>query len=132
MIARQIEENMVKGSMIRQMFEEGNRLKALYGADQVFDFSLGNPDLEPPQAVQDALRDLVFEAPPGLHAYMSNAGHDSVRQAVAKRHSLLCGFEIPFQLVCMTVGAAGALNVALKAILDPGDEVILLAPFFFA
>ncbi len=131
MIARKIADNMSKGSMIRQMFEEGNRLKALYGADNVYDFSLGNPDLPPPSAVSQALRSLVEENQPGLHSYMSNAGHEATRQAVAAWQSSLSGLAIPAGLVCMTVGAAGALNASLKALLDPGDEVIVLAPFFF-
>ena len=131
MIARKIADQMGRGSMIRKMFEEGNRLKALYGADQVYDFSLGNPDLEPPRAVQEALCRLVLDKRPGLHSYMSNAGHESVRQAVAARYSRLSGLPVTAGQVCMTVGAAGALNSVLKALLDPGDEVILLAPFFF-
>lgn len=131
MIARKIAENMGKGSMIRKMFEEGSRLKALHGADNVFDFSLGNPDLEPPQEVTDALRSLVNDPLPGLHSYMSNAGHEAARAAVAGRHSRLSGLSIPAGNICMTVGAAGALNTVLKALLDPGDEVIVLAPFFF-
>jgi aspartate aminotransferase len=122
---------MNRGSMIRRMFEEGNRLRQLYGADQVFDFSLGNPDLEPPQAVQDALAALVTRPQPGLHSYMSNNGLESARLAVAARHSRLSGLDIPAGNICMTAGAAGALNVALKALLDPGDEVMVLAPFFF-
>jgi len=131
MIARKIAENMGKGSMIRKMFEEGSRLKALHGADHVFDFSLGNPDLEPPREVVDALRRLVDNPEPGLHSYMSNAGYASTRSAVASRHSRLSGLAITADQVCMTVGAAGALNTALKALLDPGDEVIVLDPFFF-
>ncbi|MEA4888414.1 MAG: pyridoxal phosphate-dependent aminotransferase [Clostridiaceae bacterium] len=131
MIAEKIAVNMSKGSMIRRMFEEGNRLKALYGADQVFDFSLGNPDLEPPQAVIDALRQLAAESAPGLHGYMSNAGYAATQAAVAGKISRQSGMDIPAGSICMTVGAAGALNVILKALLNPGDEVLVLAPFFF-
>ena len=122
---------MNKGSWIRKMFEEGSRLKAIYGAENVFDFSLGNPDLEPPAKVQDAIRDLANDQTPGQHGYMSNAGYLSTRQAVASLLSRRSGLDVPASAVCMTVGAGGALNVALKALLDPGDEVILLAPYFF-
>jgi aspartate aminotransferase len=131
MISHQIAEQMSRGSLIRKMFEEGNRLKQQYGADQVFDFSLGNPDLEPPNEVQQALKDLVNNPEPGLHAYMSNAGLLSVRETVARHHSNMSGLAVEASDICMTVGAAGALNVMLKALLDPGDEVIVLAPFFF-
>ncbi len=131
MIAKKIQENMQKGSMIRQMFEEGKRLKELHGPENVYDFSLGNPDLEPPAAVNEALARLVNQPRPGLHSYMSNSGHAHVRQTVADLHSRLAGLDIPADNVCMTVGAAGALNISLKALLDPGDEVIVLAPFFF-
>jgi aspartate aminotransferase len=130
MISRIIASQMSRGSFIRKMFEEGNRLKVLYGADHVFDFSIGNPDLEPPPAVIQAIRRLAASGEPGLHSYMTNAGHLSARQAVAGRLGRLCGFDVPSQAVCMTVGAAGALNVALKALLDPGDEVLILAPYF--
>ncbi len=131
MISRYIEKNMASGSMIRQMFEEGARLKEQYGAQHVFDFSLGNPDLEPPQAVHQALQDLVNQPTAGQHAYMSNQGLASTRGAVARLHAGLSGLPVQADDVCMTVGAAGALNVMLKAILNPGDEVLVLAPFFF-
>lgn len=131
MIAHHIAKNMSKGSMIRKMFEEGNRLKALYGPDNVFDFSLGNPDLEPPKAVEEALIELVTHPTRGMHGYMSNAGYDFVRKAIAAWQGQQSGLSIPAENVCMTVGAAGGLNVILKTLLDPGDEVIVLAPFFF-
>jgi len=131
MIARKIAVAMEQGSFIRKMFEEGNRLRSIHGPDKVFDFSLGNPDLEPPQEVQQALREVVGEPGSGHHAYMSNNGYPETRSAVAEWLNLA---DLPERvtpdLVCMTVGAAGALNVALKAILDPGDEVLILAPFF--
>jgi aspartate aminotransferase len=130
MISRKIAQNMASGSWIRRMFEEGNRLKAEFGADKVFDFSLGNPDLEPPAEVLAAFRELAADPRPGLHAYMSNVGYLETRQAVARKYSDLSGLDIEAGGVCMTVGAAGALNVALKSLLDPGDEVIVLAPFF--
>jgi len=131
MISKLIADRMTKGSWIRKMFEEGNRLKAIYGADNVFDFSLGNPDLEPPAEVLAAIREFASDTTPGQHGYMSNAGYLSTRTAVAGQLSRKSGIDVKPEAVCMTVGAGGALNVALKALLDPGDEVILLAPFFF-
>lgn len=131
MISRLVAERMQKGSWIRKMFEEGNRLKAIYGADNVFDFSLGNPDLEPPEEVQAAIRELSADKTPGQHGYMSNAGYTSTRTVVANMLSKRSGLDICFSAVCMTVGAGGALNVALKSLVDPGEEVIILAPYFF-
>jgi len=130
MISREIAQNMANGSMIRKMFEEGARLKAQFGADQVYDFSIGNPDLEPPAEVVAAFKELAADPSPGLHAYMSNAGFLETRQVVADKLSQSSGLEIKAEAVCMTVGAAGALNVSLKALIDPGDEVIVLAPYF--
>ncbi len=130
MISKRISEKMSSGSMIRKMFEEGNRLKALYGADNVFDFSIGNPDLEPPEEVIQAIRDYASEICPGKHSYMSNNGYASTRKSVAEMLSHKSGLSVPDSAVCMTVGAAGAMNAVLHSILDPGDEVIVLAPFF--
>lgn len=130
MISQQITTKMNQGSFIRKMFEEGNRLKAIHGADNVFDFSLGNPDLEPPAEVLAAIRKLSLDQTPGRHGYMSNAGYPSTCAAVADRLSRRSGLTVPASSICMTVGAAGAMNVTLKAILDPGDEVLILAPFF--
>lgn len=131
MISRKIATAMEKGSFIRRMFEEGIRLKALYGPEKVYDFSLGNPDLEPPVEVLEALRDVAVEPGAGHHAYMSNNGYPETRAAVADwLNEAGLPERITPDLICMTVGAAGALNVALKALLEPGDEVIVLAPFF--
>lgn len=130
MISKRILEKLSSGSMIRKMFEEGNRLKALYGAENVFDFSIGNPDLEPPQEVLTAIREYASESIPGKHAYMSNSGFTSTRIAVAEMLSNKSSLSVPDSAVCMTVGAAGAMNAVLRSILDPGDEVIVLAPFF--
>ena len=128
MIAREVAENLKGGSMIRKMFEEGNRLRALYGAENVYDFSIGNPDMEPPAEVQQALRELVNE--PDIHKYMPNAGYADVRAVVAAHESARSGLKLTQDHVIMTVGAAGGLNAALKALLDPGDEVLILAPYF--
>lgn len=130
-VSRAVTENLTKSSWIRRMFEEGARLKAERGADKVFDFTLGNPEIEPPLAVVATARRLLEpNAPPHLHAYMPNAGHPKVREAVAKRVSAATGLSYTANHILMTVGAGAALNTVLKALLDPGDEVITVAPFF--
>ena len=126
-------QNMVKNSSaIRAMFEEGNRLAKIYGKENVFDFSLGNPNVPAPQAVKDAIIEILNEEDPvALHGYTnSNAGYEDVRQAVAE--SINEKFDTAFTArnIVMTVGAAGGLNVALKILLNPGDEVIVFAPYF--
>ena len=130
MISAKIKEKLASGSAIRKMFEEGNRLKKLYGEDKVFDFSIGNPDLEPPKEVSDALRELADNPTPGMHGYMSNSGYESTRAAIAKQRAAQSGLDISAGAVCMTVGAASAMNDVLHSLLDNGDEVIVLAPFF--
>ncbi|MBQ2986713.1 MAG: pyridoxal phosphate-dependent aminotransferase [Tyzzerella sp.] len=132
MIAEKM-QNMVKNSSaIRAMFEEGNRLAKIYGPENVFDFSLGNPNVPAPQAVKDAIIEILNEEDPvALHGYTnSNAGYEDVRQAVAE--SINQKFDTAFAArnIVMTVGAAGGLNVALKILLNPGDEVITFAPYF--
>jgi aspartate aminotransferase len=112
------------------MFEEGVKLKAEFGADQVFDFSLGNPDLEPPEAFRSVMRRLVEDTSAGMHGYMPNAGYSSVREAVARKASAQQGLALGASSIVMTVGAAGGLNTVLKTILDPGDEVIVIKPYF--
>ena len=117
-------------SWIRKMFEEGARLKAEFGAENVFDFSLGNPDLPPPPQFQKTLASLAANEAPGVHAYMPNPGYPFVRDAVAAQLSIEQGITLSRDEMLMTCGAAGGLNVVLKALLDPEDEVIILAPFF--
>ena len=112
------------------MFEEGNRLKMEHGADEVFDFSLGNPDLDPPQPFLDRLRELTHSPPEGLHRYMPNAGWPEVRQKIAQHLERRTRIPYRGENLLMTVGAGGALNVLFKALLDPGDEVIVFAPYF--
>lgn len=129
-ISRKLKDHISEASWIRRMFEEGRALKSRVGAQNVFDFSLGNPILEPPEEFFDALEEAVAERQPGQHQYMENAGYREVRQAVADRLGLESGLDYTADHVIMTVGAAGAMNVVLKTVLDPGDEVILLAPFF--
>jgi aspartate aminotransferase len=130
MISKNIKNKMAGGSWIRKMFEEGSRLKAVHGEENVFDFSLGNPDLEPPRQVLHAIRELAESEITGSHGYMSNIGYLETRQAIADDLSSRSGRKIGPEAICMTVGAAGGLNVALKSILDENDEVIILAPFF--
>jgi aspartate aminotransferase len=129
-IGKKIEGFMEKSSWIRKMFEEGGRLKAEHGAENVFDFSLGNPNLEPPEQFHSVLRDLIEEPHPGLHGYMSNAGYLETRQAVADYLTEEQGVPVHPDLVVMTSGAGGALNVIFKAILDEGDEVLVPRPYF--
>ena len=117
-------------SWIRKMFEEGSRMKAQFGAENVFDFSLGNPDLPPPPQFAQTLADLAQDDHPGCHAYMPNSGWPEVRAAVASRLAQEQGAPIKASDILMTCGAAGALNVVMKALLDPGDEVIIISPYF--
>ena len=129
-IAKHIETIISGSSWIRKMFEEGARLKAEHGAENVYDFSLGNPNLEPPEKFRAALKDAATSSDPGVHAYMPNTGYPHVRKSVA---DYLCDeqeVQVTENEVIMTCGASGALNVILKTILDPGDEVITPAPFF--
>jgi aspartate aminotransferase len=129
-VAKTIARQLENASWIRRMFEEGVRLKRERGADAVFDFSLGNPDVEPPPAVVDALRRIVNSNLPGSHGYMPNPGYTEVREAVAGKLRRETGLAFTAEDVFMTIGSAGACNVILKSILDPGDEVIVLMPFF--
>ncbi|NNF47502.1 MAG: pyridoxal phosphate-dependent aminotransferase [Desulfofustis sp.] len=119
-----------KSSWIRKMFEEGARLKAEYGNDQIFDFSLGNPDVPPPREFRKILMDVAAETRPGQHAYMPNGGLPWVREAIAARMSGEQNIQVNPADMLMSCGAAGAINVVMKALLNPGDEVILLAPYF--
>ena len=112
------------------MFEIGIEMRRERGAENVFDFSLGNPDVEPPAAAIDTLRQIVAENRPRSHAYMPNAGFPEVRAAIARWLAGRTGIEFAARDLIMTCGAAGAINIVLKAILDPGDEAIILSPFF--
>ncbi len=125
-------EALVKGSsVIRAMFEEGKQMAAKYGAENVFDFSLGNPNVPAPDEVNKAIKDIVDDTDSvKLHGYMSNAGHEEVRGIIADSLNKKYGTKYGAGNIIMTVGAAGGLNVALKAILNPGDEVIAFAPYF--
>ena len=129
-IAREVKDALGRSSWIRRMFEEGNRLKAEHGAENVVDFSLGNPDLAPPPAFVERLRELTAGEPGDMHRYMPNAGWPEVREKIATHLRHRTGIDYAGQNVLMTVGAGGGLNVALRTLLDPGDEVVILAPYF--
>jgi aspartate aminotransferase len=129
-VAKKIQDAMERSSWIRKMFEEGARLKAIRGPDKVYDFSLGNPDLEPPEKFRQVLSSVIAESPTGAHGYMPNAGYEETRAAVADYVSREQGVKVESEHVVMTCGAAGALNCIFKALLDPGDEVIVSAPYF--
>jgi aspartate aminotransferase len=123
-ISRSIGEQMERSSWIRRMFEIGIQLRRERGPENVFDFSLGNPEVEPPAPVLEALKHVVSEPFPHSHGYMPNAGFPEGRERIA------AGIGLSGDDVIMTNGAAGALNTFFKAILDPGDEVIVLSPHF--
>jgi len=129
-IAKKIEATIAGSSWIRRMFEEGAELKKKYGPENVYDFSLGNPNLPPPDKFKAVLQELVRSEPLDAHAYMPNTGYPSVCGAVAAFLAEEQGAPVDGGDVIMTCGAAGALNIALKALLDPGDEVLTPAPCF--
>lgn len=129
-VAKKIEEKIVSASWIRKMFDQGQQLKAQYGNDKVFDFTLGNPYPEPPEAFKQALIEVAKDPRPGLHGYMTNAGYPFVREEIAAYLSQEHGISMTADELIITCGAAGALNVILKTLLDPGDEVLCPKPFF--
>ncbi len=131
MISEKMSGLVKNSSVIRAMFEEGKRLAGIYGAENVFDFSLGNPSVEPPLEIKEALLEIINDEKPNLvHGYMNNSGYEDVRETIAE--AINHNFNTSFHQnnIIMTVGAAGGLNVILKTILNPGDEVIVFAPFF--
>jgi aspartate aminotransferase len=129
-IATKVNECIESASWIRKMFEEGAALREQYGADQVFDFTLGNPTIEPPKELHAELKKIADTPVPGMHRYMNNAGYDDTRAAVAEVIAENCNQPVTAANVVMTCGAGAALNVVLKTLLNPGDEVIILTPFF--
>ena len=131
MIAEKMIPFVQNNSAIRTMFEEGNRLKKQYGADKVYDFSLGNPNVPAPDCVREAIVDLANnEDPVILHGYMNNAGFEDVRETIAQSLNRRFGTDFSAKNLIMTVGAASGLNVILKTVLNPGEEVIVFAPYF--
>jgi aspartate aminotransferase len=128
--SQKILESIEKSSWIRRIFEEGNERKAKYGAENVFDFSLGNPNLEPPVKFKEILKGLVNDPAPGRHGYMSNAGYIETRTAVADYLKTFNNQDFSPQEIVMTVGASGGLNIVFKTILDAGQEVVIPSPYF--
>jgi aspartate aminotransferase len=128
--SRKVTGFILRSSWIRKMFEEGARLKRKHGAENVFDFSLGNPNLDPVKRVKDAIVQAAMDDTPGIHGYMHNAGYPAVRAAIADKIQVDEGIKLDENMIVMTVGAGGALNVVLKTILNPGDEVIVPKPYF--
>jgi aspartate aminotransferase len=129
-ISQKVTGFMEKSSWIRKMFEEGIRLKKEFGEDNVFDLSLGNPVMEPPAEVRQVLIECARDETSGLHRYMPNNGFADVREAIAVSLSPECDLELSANDVLMVCGAAGGLNVTLKTLLDPGDQVIIFTPYF--
>ena len=129
-ISKKVREQLQGASWVRRMFEEGEELKRQFGAENVYDFSLGNPDLEPPASLKKALRELAEHPITGMHRYMANSGYSETRQVIAEYLKEESGLPFDQSHVVMTVGAAGGLNVVFKAILDEGDEVVVPTPYF--
>ena len=130
MFSEKIMSNLIRSSWIRAMFEEGEKLRKIHGADRVYDFSLGNPDIEPPPAVKEALKKTVLSDIPKLHGYMSNAGYPNVRTSIADRLKIESGLPVTYENIVMACGAGGAMNVVLKTLLNPDEEVIVFSPYF--
>lgn len=129
-IASKISSFIERASWIRKMFEEGAALRAEFGDQNVYDFTLGNPTVEPPEELQQELKKLADNPVPGMHRYMNNAGYEETRAAVAEVIAEKSRLPVSGAQVIMTCGAGAALNVVLKTLLNPGDEVIILTPFF--
>lgn len=129
-ISEKVKNALEGASWVRRMFEEGEELKQLHGEENVCDFSLGNPDLEPPPSLKKALKELADQPIPGMHRYMINSGYSETRRMIAQFVAEESGLPFAEKHIVMTVGAAGGLNVAFKALLDEGDEVIVPSPYF--
>ena len=131
MIAKKMVGYVQGSSVIRAMFEEGKRLAAIHGPENVYDFSLGNPNVAPPESVKQAMLDILHEENPSqIHGYMNNSGYEDVRGTIAASINRRFGTAYTEKNLVMTVGAAGGLNVILKTLMDPGDQVIAFAPYF--
>lgn len=131
MISEKMRPLVENNSVIRVMFEEGKRLAAIYGAENVYDFSLGNPNVPAPDEVKESILEILEEEESTfVHGYMSNAGYEDVRETIADSLNARFGTSFGVNHILMTVGAASGLNVILKTVLEPGDEVIVFAPYF--
>ena len=131
MIAEKMKPYLQNNSAIRAMFEEGKKMAEQYGADKVYDFSLGNPNVPAPEKIKEAIKEILDEEDPVfVHGYMSNAGFPHVRKAIADNLNQRFGTNFSEENLIMTVGSGSGLNVCLKTLVDPGDEVIVFAPYF--
>lgn len=131
MISKKMRASLEGSSVIRQMFDEGNRLAKIHGAENVFDFSIGNPNVKPPERVKSAIQEILDQEDSNyIHGYMSNSGYEDVREGIAQALNKRHGLNLTYKNVTMTVGAGGGLSIVFKTILDPGDEVITFAPYF--
>ena len=131
MISTKMMEYVSNSSIIRAMFEEGKKLSLIYGEENVFDFSLGNPNVEPPENIKKAIVEILSEESPNLvHGYMNNSGYEDIRSKIASHLGKKYNLKLTSNNLIMTCGAAGGLNILLKTLLNPGDEVITFAPFF--
>lgn len=129
-ISTKIKQELAKPSWLRKMFEEGERLKAIHGVDKVFDFTLGNPGVEPPAAFNKEFKKLALNPVPGMHRYMNNAGYEETRRVIADVLQDETGLPFGIDHIVMSCGASGGLNILLKTILNPGEEVIVIVPYF--
>jgi aspartate aminotransferase len=126
-----MQESVNNGSMIREMFEAGKRLAAIYGSENVFDYSIGNPNVLAPESVKESIKNILDnEDSHMVHGYMNNAGYEDVRSKIAEYENRTKGTSITTENILMTCGAAGGLNTVFKSLLNPGDEVITFAPYF--
>ncbi|OGP62060.1 MAG: aspartate aminotransferase [Deltaproteobacteria bacterium RBG_13_53_10] len=129
-ISKRVKDALEGASWVRRMFEEGEELKQLHGEENVYDFSIGNPNLEPPSSLKKALKELADNPIAGMHRYMPNSGYSETRKAIAEYLTEETGLRFEEKNVVMTVGAAGGLNVVFKSILDEGEEIIVPSPYF--
>lgn len=131
MISNKMKTMVSNSSVIRAMFEEGKRLSEIYGEENVFDYSIGNPNIEAPSEIKDIIIKILNEENPNkLHGYMNNSGYEDVREGIAENINVKYNTKLNYENIVMTCGAAGGLNIILKSTLNPGDEVIIFAPFF--
>ncbi len=131
MISNKMKTMVSNSSVIRAMFEEGKRLSEIYGEENVFDYSIGNPNIEAPSEIKDIIIKILNEENTNkLHGYMNNSGYEDVRESIAENINVKYNTKLNYENIVMTCGAAGGLNIILKSILNPGDEVIIFAPFF--
>ena len=129
-VSNRVKKGMEIGSWIRRMFEEGIAMKKKYGTENVYDLSLGNPIMEPPPEFKAEIKRLADNPFKGMHGYMENAGYPETRAAIGEQLTRETGIKLTEKDIIMAVGAAGAINVALKTILEPGDEMLLFIPWF--